>query len=68
MASNSFFSLLLHIHPPKVPESTIAFRHTWGLGGMAALLVCFQVITGILLLFVYQPVPEQAYASIILLQ
>ena len=37
---------------------------TWGLGGMAALLVFLQIGTGLMLKFVYEPTPMAAYASI----
>ena len=60
--------LLFHIRPPTVPEKTLQFTLSWGLGGMAVVLVLLQFVTGVLLKFVYVPVPAQAYASIIHLQ
>ncbi len=62
------FGLILHIHPRKVKESTLRFTLTFGLGGMAALLVVVQVVTGLLLKFHYEPSPENAYNSILNLQ
>jgi quinol-cytochrome oxidoreductase complex cytochrome b subunit len=62
------FSLILHLHPRKIRESTLRFTLTLGLGGMAALLVVIQVITGLLLKFHYEPSPENAYNSILNLQ
>jgi quinol-cytochrome oxidoreductase complex cytochrome b subunit len=62
------FSLILHLHPRKVTESTLHFNLTYGLGGMAALLVVIQVITGLLLKFHYESSPESAYNSILNLQ
>lgn len=59
---------LLHLRPPTVPEKTLQFSLTWGLGGMAAVLVGMQFATGILLSFVFEPTPSGAYASIIALQ
>ena len=56
--------LLLHMRPVRVPERTIPFRHTFGLGGMAATLVGLLVLTGVLLMFVYEPSPDRAYGSI----
>jgi len=56
--------LLLHMRPVRVPERTIPFRHTFGLGGMSAVLVGLLVLTGVLLMFVYEPSPDRAYASI----
>jgi len=56
--------LVLHMRPVRVPERTIAFQHTFGLGGMAATLVGLLILTGVLLMFVYEPSPERAYRSI----
>ena len=63
-----FTNLILHVHPRVVPEKTLKFSLTWGLGGMAVVLVVLQVLTGILLLFVYKPFPDRAYDSILTLQ
>ncbi len=60
--------LLLHLRPATVPEKTLKFTLSWGLGGMAVVLILLQFLTGVLLKFVYVPVPAQAYASIIHLQ
>jgi quinol-cytochrome oxidoreductase complex cytochrome b subunit len=57
-------NLILHFRPAAVPEKTLAFSLTWGLGGMAAVLVLLQIVTGILLKFAYEPSPAAAYASI----
>ena len=62
------FGLILHLHPRKVRQSTLRFNLTFGLGGMAALLVVLQVVTGLLLKFHYEPSPENAYNSILNLQ
>ncbi len=56
--------LVLHMRPVRLPERTVAFRHTFGLGGMAAALVLLLILTGVLLMFVYEPTPERAYGSI----
>jgi quinol-cytochrome oxidoreductase complex cytochrome b subunit len=61
-------NILLHIHPAKIPEAALRFDRTFGLGGMAALLVVIQFITGILLRFYYTPSPAEAYDSIIFLK
>jgi quinol-cytochrome oxidoreductase complex cytochrome b subunit len=63
-----FNHLILHLHPSMVPEKTLRFTHTWGLGGMAVVLVMLLVLTGVLLKFVYEPFPGKAYDSIITLQ
>ena len=57
-------NLILHLHPPRVPATSLRFTYTWGLGGISALLVVIQVITGILLMFHYEATVERAYASI----
>lgn len=59
-----FDTLILHLHPPTIPERTLAFNLTWGLGGMALVLLLLLVLTGALLLLVYEPFPESAYRSI----
>jgi quinol-cytochrome oxidoreductase complex cytochrome b subunit len=65
----SFFnSMILHFRPRSVQEHTLRFTLTWGLGGMAVVLVCMLFATGLMLKFVYQPVPDRAYESIIHLQ
>ena len=58
-------AILLHLHPVRVSEQSIRFNRTFGLGGMAALLILIQLITGILLRFYYTPVPSEAYNSVV---
>ncbi len=65
---NLFNSLLLHFRPRVISERTLNFNLTWGLGGMAVVLVSLLFITGLMMKFIYQPVPDRAYASIIYLQ
>ena len=60
----SFSEFLLHLHPRTVSEETLRFRLSWGLGGMAAVLVALLFLTGILLLLTYQPSTTHAYASV----
>ena len=61
-------SLLLHLRPARVPLRAIRFTHTFGLGGMAMVLVILLMVSGLLMGFVYDPAPERAYRSILLLQ
>ena len=61
-------NLILHFRPTTVPEKTLKFSLTWGLGGMAVILVLLQFGTGLLLKFVYEPTPVGAYTSILMLQ
>jgi quinol-cytochrome oxidoreductase complex cytochrome b subunit len=65
---NFFNSLILHFRPRSVQQRTLRFTLTWGLGGMAVVLVCMLFATGLMLKFVYQPVPDRAYESILHLQ
>jgi len=65
---NLFNSLLLHFRPRVIPERTLNFNLTWGLGGMAVVLVGMLFISGLMMKFGYQPVPDRAYDSIIYLQ
>jgi len=63
-----FNSLILHFRPRSVQERTLRISLTWGLGGMAVVLVSIMFATGLMLKFVYQPVPDLAYDSVIHLQ
>jgi quinol-cytochrome oxidoreductase complex cytochrome b subunit len=63
--SRSWYNLILHLHPRRVNSSTLRFNLTFGLGGMAALLVVIQIFTGLLLKFHYIPSPDGAYNSIL---
>ena len=57
-------NLILHFRPARVPEKTLRFSLTWGLGGMAVILVLLQIGTGVLLKFIYEPSPLTAYTSV----
>jgi len=61
-------NLVLHFRPATVSAKTLQFSLSWGLGGMAVVLVLMQFATGLLLKFVYEPTPVTAYASIQFLQ
>ncbi|UCG13626.1 MAG: cytochrome b N-terminal domain-containing protein [Deltaproteobacteria bacterium] len=61
-------TLVLHFRPKVVQERTLRFNLTWGLGGMALVLVCLLFATGMMLKFAYQPVPDRAYESVVQLQ
>ncbi|NOR49859.1 MAG: cytochrome bc complex cytochrome b subunit, partial [Desulfuromonadales bacterium] len=63
----SFSDFLLHLHPRTVPQETLRLTLSWGLGGMAAMLVGLLFLTGILLLLTYQPSTDSAYTSILTL-
>ncbi|MGB9521329.1 MAG: cytochrome b N-terminal domain-containing protein [Anaerolineales bacterium] len=61
-------NLILHLHPTKVPASTLRWTYTWGLGGLAALLMLILAVTGVFLELNYTPQPEQAYLDILSLR
>ena len=61
-------ALIRLVHPEKVRASSIRFRQTLGLGGMAFLLFMLQAVTGMLLRFVYEPTATGAYDSILLIR
>jgi quinol-cytochrome oxidoreductase complex cytochrome b subunit len=60
--------ILLHLHPQSINERALTFNRTFGLGGMAALLIVIQFLTGIMLRLYYEPFPHKAYDSIVFLQ
>jgi len=61
-------NFIYHLHPSFVPSNVLKFTHTFGLGGIALVLVLMQVITGFLLLFVYSSEMSKAYDSILIIQ
>ena len=61
-------NLVLHLHPTKVPLSTLKWTYTWGLGGLAALLMAMLGTTGVLLQINYTPSAPQAYLGILALR
>jgi quinol-cytochrome oxidoreductase complex cytochrome b subunit len=63
-----FNTLVLHLRPLRVPEKTIRFTHTFGLGGMSLVLVLLLMGSGILMMFAYEPSPQRAYDSIVGMQ
>ena len=56
-----FNSLILHFRPRTVPERTLRFTLTWRLGGMTVVLIFLLFGTGILMKFICQPFPDEAY-------
>ncbi len=58
-------SLVLHLHPTKVPVSTLRWTYTWGLGGLSAVLMMVLGLTGVVLLNNYTPAAPQAYLDIL---
>lgn len=58
-------SLILHLHPAKIPASTMKWTYTWGLGGLSAMLMVILGLTGAVLLNNYTPAVPQAYLDIL---
>lgn len=58
-------SLILHLHPTKVPETTLRWTYSWGLGGLSALLMMILGLTGVVLQNNYTPAAPQAYLDIL---
>ncbi len=56
-----FENLFLHVHPVKVREKTLRFKHTYWLGGITIVCLVVLVATGVPLMFYYHPSVPQAY-------
>jgi quinol-cytochrome oxidoreductase complex cytochrome b subunit len=52
-----------HLRPRAYYKSSTKFSHTFGLGFFSVLFAFVQLITGTLMMFVYEPTPERAYQS-----
>lgn len=61
-------SLILHARPVSIPSNVLRYTHTFGLGGMALVLIMMLMGTGLLMIFVYEPSPERAYQSVLYMQ
>ena len=61
-------NLILHVHPTKVPASSLRTVYTWGLGGMSLVLAVLLALTGVLLMFRYDASVDRAYSSIQILE
>ena len=60
-------NFLLHFRPITVPERTLRFSLAWGLGVASTALLMLLMASGLLLKFVYEPTPANAYDSIVYL-
>ncbi len=56
---------VLHMRPVRVRRKTLAYTHTFGLGGSSLVLISLMIGTGVLLMLGYEPSPERAYQSVI---
>jgi quinol-cytochrome oxidoreductase complex cytochrome b subunit len=61
-------NFVLHFRPVRVPAKSLAYTHTFGLGGMSLVLVLLLIGTGGLMMFAYEPAPGDAYRSVLSLQ
>jgi quinol-cytochrome oxidoreductase complex cytochrome b subunit len=62
-----FDFFVLHLRPVRVRRSTLAYTHTFGLGGSSLVLIAVMIGTGVLLMLGYEPTPERAYQSVVAL-
>ncbi len=53
-----------HLHPPSIPALQARLRYTLGVGGLAVFLCLILLVTGILEMFYYIPVPTHAAISV----
>lgn len=53
-----------HLHPPTIPALQARLRYTLGAGGLSILLCLILLVTGLLEMFYYIPVPEHAAVSV----
>jgi quinol-cytochrome oxidoreductase complex cytochrome b subunit len=60
--------LLLHLRPTQVPVASLNISRTFGLGGMSIVLLTLLGISGVLLMFAYEPSPDRAHDSLQLLE
>ncbi len=57
-------NLLLHWFPSKIAFESMSFRYSLWLGTASAVLFAVLTLTGIILMFLYVPSVERAYASV----
>ena len=63
-----FKDFLEHIFPRFILEKNLRITYTFCLGGLAFAAFMLLVVSGLLLLFYYQPCPEKAFESILFLE
>ncbi|MHC1698763.1 MAG: cytochrome b N-terminal domain-containing protein [Geobacteraceae bacterium] len=59
---------LKHLFPRVILKKNLAFTYTFCLGGLAFTAFMLLAVSGLLLLFYYQPSPEKAFSSILFLE
>lgn len=58
-------TFMTHIHPRFLPEAALKFIATFCLGGLSALSFIVLAVTGMLLMFHYQPGEKSAFGSLL---
>jgi quinol-cytochrome oxidoreductase complex cytochrome b subunit len=57
-------NLLLHWFPAKVTRASLSLGYSFWLGTISAVLFAILTVTGVVLMFLYVPSVERAYASV----
>lgn len=68
MSDRLFEDFLKHLFPRIVLEKNLRITYTFCLGGLAFTAFMLLVVSGLLLLFYYQPSSEKAWESILFLE
>lgn len=63
-----FKDFLEHIFPRLILQKNLRISYTFCLGGLAFTAFILLIVSGLLLLFYYQPCPEKAFESILFLE
>jgi quinol-cytochrome oxidoreductase complex cytochrome b subunit len=63
-----FADFLKHLFPKIILRNNLKITYTYCLGGIAALVFIILCVTGILLLFYYEPTPHRSYDSILFIE
>lgn len=58
-------NIFLHLHPALIPRGALAYRYTWGMGGISFFLFLVLTVTGVLLMFYYRPTIAHAYGDVV---
>jgi quinol-cytochrome oxidoreductase complex cytochrome b subunit len=63
-----FKEFIKHLFPRVVLHSNLRLTYTFCLGGLAFTSLMIMTVSGLLLLFYYQPTPDRAFPSILFLE
>lgn len=63
-----FKDFIKHLFPRVVLKKNLTISYTFCLGGLAFTALLTLLLSGMLLVFHYDPAPERAYASVLLLE